>query len=167
MPLPKKIEKPLPLSLINYNNIIMETLIGQAESSDYFGPILDWTVFVVLTLVEGFVFFKLRFRLDISGLLTLILHYVVSVLRIINHYQPFNSPFQIFINLLGSHLIWFSFYYFTIEMKLTQSLLTDQPKAYLIKKTRLTYLKCFSGMLIVIYCIIFAIVLSTVFEKRD
>ncbi len=103
----------------------MKTLIGQAESSDYFGPILDWTVFAVLTLVEGFVFFKLRFRLDISGLLTLILHYVVSVLRIINHYQPFNSPFQIFINLLGSHLIWFSIYYFTIEMKLTQSLLTD------------------------------------------
>ena len=103
---------------------MVEVLISQSDSPlgewyDYFWPISDWTVFVILTLVEGFVFLKLRFRLDISGLLTLILHYVVTVLRIINHYQPFNSPVQIFINLLGSYLIWFSFYYFTIEMKLT------------------------------------------------
>ncbi len=88
------------------------------EWYDYFLPISDWTVFVILTLVEGFVFYKLRFRLDISGLLTLILHYIVAVLRIITYY--FNTPI-----LNSSNLIWFSFYYFIIEMKLTQSLLTD------------------------------------------
>ena len=114
----------------------MKFLIGESQSRlgvwyDCFWPISDCTVFVILTLVEGFVFYKLRFRLDISGLLTLILHYVVSVLRIINHYQNFNSPVQIFVNLLGSYLIWFSFYYFTIEMKLMQRLFTDQPKEYL------------------------------------
>lgn len=103
---------------------MVEVSISQSDSPlgewyDYFWPISDWSIFVILTLVEGFVFLKLRFKLDISGLLTLILHYVVTVLRIINHYQPFNSPIQIFINLLGSYLIWFSFYYFTIEMKLT------------------------------------------------
>ena len=137
------------------------------EWYDYFWPISDWAIFALLTLLEGFVFFRLRFKLDVSGLLTLILHYVVTVLRIINHYQPFNTPFQIFVNLLGSYLIWFSLYYFTIEMRLTQSLLTDQPKVYLVKKKRMMYLKWFSGAFIVVYCIIFAIILSTVFENRN
>jgi hypothetical protein len=117
-------------------------------------------------LVERFVFLKLRFRLDISGLLTLILYYVVTVLRIINHYQAFNSPVQVFINFLGTYLILFSLYYFMIEMKLTLILLIDQPKVYLKMKMKLKYLRYFSGLFIVVYCIVFAFVLYTVNEYR-
>ena len=95
------------------------------EWYDYFRPITDWLIFILLTLIESFVFFKLRFRLDTSGMLTLFLHFAVSLIRIINLFLKFNSPIQIFLNLLGTYLIWFSFYYFTIEMQLTKSLLTD------------------------------------------
>jgi hypothetical protein len=78
--------------------MMMKVIISQSVNPlgdwyDYFWPISDWIIFVIITFVEGFVFFKLRFRLDISGLLTLILHYVVTILRLINHYQPFNSGF--------------------------------------------------------------------------
>ena len=61
------------------------------EWYDYLRPIIDWLVFILLTLIESFVFFKLRFKLDISGMLTLFLHFAVSLIRIINLFPTFNS----------------------------------------------------------------------------
>ena len=44
----------------------------------------DWIILSVLTLVELFVLIKLRFKIDFSGMLTLIVHLFVSLLRLIN-----------------------------------------------------------------------------------
>jgi hypothetical protein len=38
----------------------------------------------LLILIEGFVFARLKFKVDISGIITLLLHLVVSALRVIN-----------------------------------------------------------------------------------
>ena len=94
-------------------------------SDETFGIITDWTIFSLLVLIEGYVFLKLRFKLDTSGLLVLLLHFFVSILRILNHYLDFNTPTQISLNLLGTYLIWFSLYYFTLEMMLITNLLTQ------------------------------------------
>ena len=133
----------------------------------YFRQITDWVIFILLTLIEGFIFFKLRFKLDTSGILTLFLHFAVSLIRIINLYQSFNSPIQIFLNLLGTYLIWFSFYYFTIEMELTRSLMSDQLKTYLLKKKRYAYLRYLSGIYMIVYSIIFTVILTTVQQHRE
>jgi hypothetical protein len=50
----------------------------------------DWFIFFSLTIAEAFVFLKLKFQLDFSGKLTLLLHFVVSVIRIFNNY--FEDP---------------------------------------------------------------------------
>ena len=133
----------------------------------YFRQITDWVIFILLTLIEGFIFFKLRFKLDTSGILTLFLHFAVSLIRIINLFLSFNSPIQIFLNLIGTYLIWFSFYYFTIEMELTRGLMSDQLKTYLLKKKRYTYLRYLSGIYMIVYSIIFTVILTTVQQFRE
>ena len=144
--------------------------VGEIPLGDwypYFSQITDWLIFILLTLIEGFIFFKLRFKLDTSGLLTLFLHFAVSLIRIINLFLSFNSSIQIFLNLLGTYLIWFSFYYFTIEMELTRSLLSDQPKAYLLKKKSYAYLRFLSGIFMIAYSIMFTVILTAVQQYRE
>ena len=144
--------------------------VGEIPLGDwypYFHQITDWVIFILLTLIEGFIFFKLHFKLDTSGILTLFLHFAVSLIRIINLYQSFNSLIQIFLNLIGTYLIWFSFYYFTIEMELTRSLMSDQLKTYLLKKKRYTYLRYLSGIYMIVYSIIFTVILTTVQQHRE
>jgi hypothetical protein len=61
-------------------------------------------------------------------------------------------------------MIWFSLYYFILEMQLTQSLLTDTMKDFLIKKKRLRLIKYLSGIFIVGYCMAFAYTLSVIYH---
>ena len=86
--------------------------------------ILDCISVVVLTLVDGFVLWKLRFKLDFSGKFTLILHYLVVILRLFDHHLNFGREVELITNLIAVNLVSYSLYYFTIEMKLMQIMLT-------------------------------------------
>jgi len=52
-----------------------------------FTLISDWFILVSLTLLELFVFVKLKFKLDFSGKLTLLMHFAVSLIRVFINYQ--------------------------------------------------------------------------------
>jgi hypothetical protein len=80
--------------------------------------VIDWITLLIQTLVISFVFYKLRLNFDPSGIFTLILHFFVAIIRLINDYAPsFVIP--------HNWLVWFSLFYFTVEMKLMQALLTE------------------------------------------
>ena len=70
-----------------------------------------------------FVFIKLRFRVDKSGILALFLHLIGSIIRILrsNLYIKLDA----FIVIAGI-TIWISLYYFTFEMKFIQIALTAE-----------------------------------------
>jgi hypothetical protein len=77
----------------------------------------DWIMFSVLAAVELFIFIKMRFKIDFSGTITLLLHLFVSFMRLIGDYVDSKySAIQKIIFLNGANLIWFSLYYFICEL---------------------------------------------------
>ena len=76
----------------------------------------DWIMFSVLTAVELFILFKMRFKIDFSGTLTLFLHLFVTLMRVIGDYVKSNSAAQKVLFLNGANMIWFSLYYFICEL---------------------------------------------------
>lgn len=53
--------------------------------------IMDWSMLAILFIVEAFVLFKLKFKFDFSGQLTLYLQLLVSIIRVINNYYSSES----------------------------------------------------------------------------
>ncbi len=51
---------------------------------EYVIKITDISILCLLTIIEAFVFIRLKFKVDFSGIVTLLLHFVVSALRVIN-----------------------------------------------------------------------------------
>ena len=83
----------------------------------------DWVILALLSIVEIGVLVQLKFKMDFSGKLTLLLHFIVAVLRVFQDYEDYDGVAS---NVLGTFcqmLIWFSLYYFTFEMKLIQEAL--------------------------------------------
>ena len=74
----------------------------------------DITILALMCVIEGFVFIRLKFKVDFSGKVTLLLHLVVSAIRVINTVN-FNATRHI-LQVINSVLIWISLYYFTFEM---------------------------------------------------
>lgn len=73
----------------------------------------DPFIFAALLLVELWVLFRLRFKIDASGLLTLILHLVASMIRFLrSYYEKLES-----LLIVAGYIIWVSLYYFTFEME--------------------------------------------------
>ncbi len=81
----------------------------------------DWFIFGSLLLIELWVFISLRFKVDKSGILTLILHLSASILRII---RSSISGSQFLITASGI-MIWISLHYFTFEMWFIKITLTS------------------------------------------
>lgn len=83
----------------------------------------DISILTLIVLIEGFVFVRLNFRVDFSGIVTLILHLVVSALRVINSvsFQLVRHVLQV----ITSVLIWISLYYFTFEMAFIKATLSS------------------------------------------
>jgi hypothetical protein len=44
----------------------------------------DWFIFACLLSVELWVFIRLRLKMDKSGILTLLIHLLITIIRIIN-----------------------------------------------------------------------------------
>ncbi len=78
-------------------------------------------ILTVLLIVEAWVLIKLRFKMDKSGLLTLLLHLIVSIIRVIRSSQNFGRESLL---IVGGFLVWVSLYYFTFEMLLIRTKLT-------------------------------------------
>ena len=86
--------------------------------------ISDWFIFATLTVIEAYVFVKLKFNLDFSGKLTLLLHFVVSAIRISYSYFPFNDIWQRCTVTVTNTLVWMSLYYFVFELQMIKITLT-------------------------------------------
>jgi hypothetical protein len=78
--------------------------------------ISDWLIFVTLTLAEIYVFVKLKFNLDFSGKLTLLLHFCVSGIRIYLSYLGVNDVLHSCTGTVANTLVWMSLYYFVFEL---------------------------------------------------
>jgi hypothetical protein len=98
--------------------------------------ITDITILCLLILIEGFVFVSLKFKVDFSGIVTLVLHFVVSALRVVNSVRF--SGYRNIIQVLSSCLIWISLYYFTYEMYfICATLSSENPKKHEKLKKRI------------------------------
>ena len=80
----------------------------------------DLLIFATLLPIELLVYLKLKFKIDRSGLLTLLLHLLVSMIRIVRSQL---DQFQGLIVVTGI-MIWISLHYFTFEMQLIKIKLT-------------------------------------------
>ncbi len=72
--------------MLNSSSIFGEIL--SAGEDFWFRPLwmpLDIVILVSLIGVYVFVFIKLRFKIDFSGMVTLILHFLVALQRVVNH----------------------------------------------------------------------------------
>ncbi len=83
----------------------------------------DSFIFVSLSLAEVFVFIRLRFRVDKSGILTLMLHLIGSLIRILRSSLKIKLDALI---VVAGITIWISLYYFTFEMKFIKIGLTAE-----------------------------------------
>ena len=69
----------------------------------------DIFILVCLVFFEVLVFYKLKLQIDKSGILTLILHLIVSILRV-------SRVIVSVLTLVSSILVWISVHYFIYEM---------------------------------------------------
>jgi len=83
----------------------------------------DSFIFLSLFLAELFVFIRLRFRVDKSGILTLMLHLIGSLIRILRSSLKIKLDALI---VVAGITIWISLYYFTFEMKFIKIGLTAE-----------------------------------------
>ena len=86
------------------------------EIEDKVKTVSDWIMLSVLSVVELYIFIKMRFKIDISGTLTLIVHLFVSLIRLIGDYAESKIALQRVLFLNGANMIWLSLFYFTCEL---------------------------------------------------
>ena len=61
----------------------------------------DWIMFSVLAVLELFILIQMRFKIDISGTLTLLVHLFVSLIRLISDYVDSNIAAQRVLIIIG------------------------------------------------------------------
>ena len=126
----------LPQFTINVNDIAFYT---------------DCFIFACLFPVELWVFIRLKFKVDNSGILTLLLHLTVSIIRII---RDINDKIVGLIVVTGI-LIYISLHYFTFEMWLIKITLTsDDYKTRLKQKNRVILIKILDTIFMLIFMVL-------------
>ena len=109
---------------------------------------LDIAALSIIVIVEAALFVRLRFKVDFTGKLTLILHLVVAALRVfVNRLEAEQknssgtNPFDM-LSVFSQALIWLSLYYFTFEMAYIRLALdSPSPKVFEIQSYRVTVVK--------------------------
>ena len=72
-------------------------------------------IFVLTLLVLSFVLISLKFKIDPSGIVTLLLHLVISAGRVVGIYVADKTSFEYYaVRIHFVNLMWISSYYFTI-----------------------------------------------------
>ena len=97
-----------------------------SSSYDLYVRIQDWFIFATLTLIETYIFVKLKFKLDFSGKLTLLLHFFVSAVRIFNSYFTTAGVWQQCSIAISNTSVWMSIYYFVLELKMIKATLSSE-----------------------------------------
>ena len=76
----------------------------------------DWTIFSILLLVELYVFVKLKLRIDVLGIFTLITQLIVITGRIVSSYFDTKSLAWLAFLTYALNLLLASIYIFTLEI---------------------------------------------------
>ena len=82
----------------------------------------DPIILIIIFTVELFVMLKLKLNIDKSGILTLILHLIVSAFRVLRSYITYMAVLHV----PSSVLVWVSLYYFIFEMYFIKNILTSE-----------------------------------------
>ena len=98
------------MGLIEFNNTINQIAFYT-----------DILIFGILLSVELLVLIKLKFKIDRSGLLTLLLHMLVSMFRVVRSQLEYLQGLIV----VTAIMIWISLHYFTFEMQLIKIKLTQ------------------------------------------
>lgn len=108
----------------------------------------------IFTLSEIAVILRLKFRIDRSGLITLLIFQVIFLLRSLNSMIHMNnSPEFLLIQSANQSLIWTALYYFTFELRLIYlTVASSSMTVYLICLKYLSRLrKVLIGFILCIY----------------
>lgn len=75
-------------------------------------------IVILVALVSSylFIFIKLKFKIDITGFLSLLLYLVGMMIRAVDYFFDPSSGVIDLIQLESQILVWYSLYYFTLEM---------------------------------------------------
>ncbi len=114
----------------------------------------DILIFATLLPIELLVYLKLNFKIDRSGLLTLLLHLLVSMIRIVRSQL---DQLQSLIVVTGI-MIWISLHYFTFEMQLIKIKLTEDDKLKSeLKRKQVIRVKTIDTVLMLIFMVLYGI----------
>jgi len=69
----------------------------------------DWAIFGCILITEAVVFWVLKFKMDKSGIITLLIHLMISIMRV-------GSSFLGILAVVCGILVWMSLHYFIFEM---------------------------------------------------
>ena len=111
----------------------------------------DIVILTCLLTFEVLVFIKLKFKVDKSGQLTLFLHLMVSILRIID-------DIILIFKAIPAIIIWISLHYFTFEMWYIKAALnSDSFDVNLRNKNKITRIKTSVAIMNCFFLILYAI----------
>ena len=114
----------------------------------------DILIFMILLLFEFLALFKLNFKIDRPGLLTLILHLVVSMVRVVRSQLEYLQALIV----VTVIMIWISLHYFTFEMQLIKIKLTeDDMQKRMEKMKRVRVIKTIDTVVMLICMVLYAI----------
>ena len=87
--------------------------------------VTDSAILALLIIVELTLFIKVKFKIDFSGKLTLLLLLAASVIRFIADFQDIGTETFLILITVCTTLIWLSLYYFVFEMLLIKYLIQE------------------------------------------
>lgn len=95
----------------------------ESEQLSIYLEIQNITILSIQTLLFSFMLIKLRGKVDFSGIVTISIHLIVSVLRL-NKFQDYQPIFSALL-VAANNLIIGSLYYFIFEMNKIKGVLTS------------------------------------------
>ena len=87
--------------------------------------ITDSAILAILAIVQIALFIKLKFKMDFSGKLTLLLFLLASAIRFVADFLDIGSEAFLILITVCTTLIWLSLYYFVFEMLLIKYLIQE------------------------------------------
>ena len=79
--------------------------------------VLDYTGLIITVVVETFVLFSLKFKVDKAALVIGVSYLIVELIRVLQKVQTDTIPLMSIAWPIASNVIWAVLYYFIYEMK--------------------------------------------------
>lgn len=126
---------------------------------------LDITILVILLIFELIVFYKLKFKIDRSGILTLLLHILISSIRVYNSSTLESYDSERALISFSSMMVWCSLHYFTFEIwKIKTSLVSESFQIKVREEKKVTSKKRIDLVLMLILTVL--ITLNNQYENQ-